>query len=96
MNVFVVLVDAMGGTQFVGVSATRTGATELLDKVTFGTNRRVVEVAVLDEQPDPRIVYTAEHYEPSFDMHFFEAVYGNSDAARRSTGKHDLVIPREI
>lgn len=96
MNVFVVLVDAMGGVQFVGVSATETGANDRLCQVTFGGNPRVVEVAVLGEQPDPKVVYTAEYYEPSYDMHFFEAIYGNSDAARRAAGKHGFAIPREL
>jgi hypothetical protein len=96
MNVFVVLVDAMGGEQLIGTSPTRGEALERLSKVTFGANPRVQEVPVLGEQPDPKMVYTAEYYEHGLDVHYFEAVYGNNAAARRSVGKDGLVIPREL
>jgi hypothetical protein len=96
MTVFVVLVDAMGGEQLIGTSPTHGEALERLREVTFGANSRVREVPVLSAQPEPKMVYTAEYYERGLDVHYFEGVYGNKEAARRSVGKDGLVIPREI
>lgn len=96
MNVFVVLVDAMGGVQLVGVFAKQDQAQERLNAITFGGNPRVHETPVLGAQPDPGIVYSAEYYERGFDVHFFEAVYGSREAARSAVGDVGLVIPRTL
>lgn len=91
MRVFVSLMDAMGCVNLVGVSATQEAAQQILDKVTFGADRRVIELQVLGAQPGQTAVYTAETYEPVLDIYCFEGVYGNDKVARSAAGEKGLV-----
>ncbi|WP_155768292.1 hypothetical protein [Burkholderia vietnamiensis] len=77
MKVFVVIDDAMGGDQYAGVHRTRPDARP---------GARVVEVKVVGAQADPQLVYIAQTYDRTMDVHRFEGVYGDYGTADRASG----------
>lgn len=87
MNVFVVIDDAMGGDQYAGVHRTqpdpRPGA-------------RVVEIEVAGTQPDPHLVYVAQIYDRTMDVHRFAGVYGDYEAAHRASGPKGVTLTVRI
>jgi hypothetical protein len=56
----------------------------------------VEEVRVVGDQPEQNVVFAAEYYDRTFDVHFFEAVYGSYEAARKVVGGKGLVSRRTL
>jgi hypothetical protein len=77
MKVFVVIAHAMGGEQFVSVHRARPDV---------GQGSRVLEVNIVGTQTDPEVVYIAQTYDRTMDVHNFEGVYGDYDRARQASG----------
>ncbi|MGF6604952.1 hypothetical protein P3T23_009708 [Paraburkholderia sp. GAS448] len=83
MNVFVVIEDAMGGDQYAGVHRVRPGV---------GSGARVLDVKVVGPQADQQMVYIAQTYDRTMDVHRFEGVYGDYDSARRASGPKGMPL----
>lgn len=87
MNVFVVIDDAMGGDQYAGAYRTRPDARP-------GT--RILEVKVVGAQTDPEVVYIAQTYDRTMDVHRFAGVYGDYESARRASGPSGVALNVQI
>ncbi len=46
----------------------------------------MVEVKVVGAQADPQLVYIAQTYDRTMDVHRFEGVYGDYETADRASG----------
>lgn len=77
LSVFVVLEDAMGGDVYSGTHRTRPEGQ---------TGKRVLNSTAVGEQSDPHVVYIAQIYDRTMDVHRFAGVYGNYEAARSASG----------
>jgi len=86
MKVHVVLADAMGGVQYCGAFTTSTQANQRLIEGVFGKSPRDVECSVTGVHPDPNVVFFAQTYNRTMDIHDFEGVYGNHDSALLASG----------
>lgn len=86
MKVHVVLANAMGGVQYCGAFASSPDASQHLAKGVFGNNPRIVEFDVEGPQPDAKVVFVAQTYNATMDVHDFEGVYGNFESAQRASG----------
>jgi len=86
-SVFVVLEEAMHGLHCVSVHRTRP---------TVSSGKAVHEVTVLGSQSDPEVVYIAQTYDRSNDIHNFAGVYGNYDEARSASGEKGSPRPTQI
>ncbi|WP_429484681.1 hypothetical protein [Paraburkholderia youngii] len=87
MSVFVVIAEAMCGVQFVSVHRVR-------PDVSGGDT--VSEVSVVGQQIDPEVVYIAQTYDRSMDIHNFAGVYGNYDDARSASGQKGSTLQMKI
>ncbi|TES60687.1 hypothetical protein E2P84_44110 [Burkholderia cepacia] len=87
MKVFVTLANAMGGLDFRGAHRTAPEPK---------AGERVLEVAVIGNQPDPQVVYIAQTYDRSMDVHNFEGVYGDYEPARAASGPRGVALKIEI
>lgn len=85
MKVYVVLTNAMNGTQYSGVFGTEEKAKQHIVQGVFGKNPRVVEFDVADVQ-ESGTVYVAQTYSATIDAHEFEGVHGSYDGALRASG----------
>lgn len=96
MNVFVVLMNAMGGTQHVAICATESEADQRAASNEVGTNTRVVQLPVLGPQSEPNVVYVAQTYDRSWDTHNFEGVYGNYESASKASGPQGQALRHSL
>ncbi|CAN7781023.1 hypothetical protein LJR296_008004 [Cupriavidus necator] len=87
MKAFVVIAGAMRGVQFVSVHRTRPDV---------GGGDTVHEVSVVGQQIDPEVVYIAQTYDRSMDIHNFAGVYGNYDDARSASGPKGTPLQKKI
>lgn len=83
MKVFVVIRDAMGGMQYGGVHRARAD---------IPPGEKTLEVNVIGDQADPRVVYIAETLDRVMDVHRFEGVYGDFETADRAAGEGGVVL----
>lgn len=67
----------MGGVQFVSVHRSQPSV---------GGARLVQEMTVVGQQSDPDVVYVAQTYDRSLDIHNFEGLYGNYADAHSASG----------
>ena len=86
MKIHIVLANAMGGVQYYGAYASSSEANNHLAQGVFGQSPRVVDFEVEGPQPEPNVVYVAQTYNPTMDVHDFEGVYGNYESAQRASG----------
>ncbi len=87
LSVFVVLEEVMHGLHCASVHRTRP---------TVSGGEAVHAVTVLGSQSDPDVVYIAQTYDRSNDIHNFAGLYGNYDEARSASGAKGSPRPTKI
>lgn len=87
MKVFVVVAEAMRGLRFVSVHRTRPDVCD---------GNTAHQATVVGHQSDPEVVYIAQTYDRSMDVHNFEGVYGNYDEARSASGYKGSTLQTKI
>jgi hypothetical protein len=92
MKVYVVLTNAMGGVQYGGAFASSLEAHQHLTQGVFGSNPRVIEFDVGGVQAEQNVVYVAQTYNPTMDVHDFEGVYGSFESAKCAGGLKGLPL----
>ncbi|KAA1003446.1 hypothetical protein FVF58_36995 [Paraburkholderia panacisoli] len=87
LRVFVVIDEAMHGLHCVSVHRKHP---------TVSGGHAVHAATVLGLQTDPDVVYIAQTYDRSNDIHNFAGVYGNYDEARSASGAKGSPRPTKI
>lgn len=87
LKVFVVIAEAMRGLHFVSVHRARPIVSD---------SNAAHQVTVVGQQVDPDVVYIAQTYDRSMDIHNFAGVYGNYDDARSASGQKGSTLQVKI
>ncbi len=95
MNVYIVATKHRDGQLEQGIFSTAIKAQQYIDNNGLSCSYWL-EMPVIGEQVDKKIVFSASIYDCSLDEHFFDKVYGSYDLAANHSGQKAMVLRRVI
>ncbi|SRR6266566_3826512 len=97
MNIFVVVTEFMFGMQDEAVFLSLSAAEKYMKARNKTEGRpKIIEAPVFGDLEKPGVVYTASFYNPVYDIHIFEGIYGRYEEASAAAGERGLVLSREL